>query len=105
LFIESEAVELIYTNLKNFMAEYEQHKQHEDIAIDIINYQIKLVFEYFLRCFTKPYKLEALELLQAEYDLDDKIEYLITGCFPKVEQKLTKIRANKYYDWKGEAPG
>lgn len=55
-----------------------------------------------MRCFTKEKRLEALELLQTEVDLDDKIEYLVTGCFPKAEQKITTITASKVYDWKGE---
>ena len=65
------------------MEDYENNTKNDGIEIDIINYQIKLLFEYFLRCFTKDEKLQALELLQTEVDLDDKIEYLVTGCFPK----------------------
>jgi hypothetical protein len=102
VFIESEAVELVYQNLKKFMEDYENNTKNDGIEIDIINYQIKLLFEYFLRCFTKDEKLQALELLQTEVDLDDKIEYLVTGCFPKAEQKITEIIASKVYDWKGE---
>lgn len=55
------------------MKKYSKEDQKGHIEIDIINYQIKLLFEYFLRCFTEPNKLEALSLLQTDIDLDDKI--------------------------------
>ena len=57
IFIESEAVELVYINLKEFMSVYDKTSQNQDIEIDIINYQIKLLFEYFLRCFTEKFKI------------------------------------------------
>ena len=44
IFIESEAVELVYRNLKKFMGEYEKATKNEEIEIEIINYQMKLLF-------------------------------------------------------------
>lgn len=85
------------------MSQYDKTSQNQDIEIDIINYQIKLLFEYFLRCFTEKFKIQALELLQTDVDLDDKIQYLVTGCFPKAQQKLIEINASKIYEWKGES--
>lgn len=47
LFIENKGVELLYLRLKEFMAGPAQ----EEIEMEIINYSIKLLYEYFLRCF------------------------------------------------------
>lgn len=73
MFIESKAVELIYSNLKKFMENYTQKGEFQEIELEIINYKIKLLYEYFLRCFTEENKLEALSLFQSDLDLDDKI--------------------------------
>ena len=83
--------------MKTLLSEYDKSTPNQDIEIDIINYQMKLLFEYFLRCFTESRKIEALELLQTDVDIDDKIEYLVLGCFPKSEQKLVEISATKIY--------
>lgn len=35
-------------------------------------------------------------------DIDDKIEYLVTGCFIKAEHKLQEMNVSKIYNWEGE---
>lgn len=88
LFIERKGVELLYLRLKEFMAGYSKDSPSEEIELEIINYSIKLLYEYFLRCFADKKTGEAIALLNHEADIDDKIEYLVTGSFPKVDQKL-----------------
>jgi hypothetical protein len=103
LFIVSEGVELLYSKLKGFMDNYDKDNKFENIEIEIINYNIKLLYEYFLRCFTDQKKQEALALLNYDVEIDDKIEYLVTGFFPKVDEKLIESDIEKIYEWKGDA--
>lgn len=56
--------------------------------MEIINYSIKLLYEYFLRCFADKKTAEAIALLNHDADIDDKVEYLVTGYFPKIDQRL-----------------
>jgi hypothetical protein len=44
-----------------------------------------------------------LALLNYEVDIDDKIEYLVTGYFPKIDEKLVDLDVEKIYDWRGES--
>ena len=44
MFIESEAVEIGYRNLKKFIEEYSKADQDSSIKIEIINYQIRMLF-------------------------------------------------------------
>jgi hypothetical protein len=90
-------VELLYSKLKGFMQGYDRRNEFEDIEIEIINYNIKLLYEYLLRCFITPKSQEALALLNYEVDIDDKIEYLVHGFFPKMEQKLISLQVEKGY--------
>lgn len=97
-FIENKGVELLYLRLKEFMA-----SAQEEIELDIINYSIKLLYEYFLRCFADKRSAEAIALLNHDADIDDKVEYLVTGFFPKVEQRLKGVEVERLYEWEGEA--
>ena len=66
-------MELLYNGLKEFMQKYQLGMDREEIAIEIINYSIKLLYEYFLRCFVDEKRLEALALLSYDIDIDDKV--------------------------------
>lgn len=46
-FIERKGVELLYLRLKDFLLS----GNDEEIELQIINYSVKLLYEYFLRCF------------------------------------------------------
>jgi hypothetical protein len=46
-FIERKGVELLYLRLKDFLLA----GTGEEIELQIINYSVKLLYEYFLRCF------------------------------------------------------
>lgn len=81
------------------MINYTKGNPNEEIEIEIINYSIKLLYEYFLRCFTDKKIAEAIALLNCEIDIDDKVEYLVTGYFPKSDQKLKELEVEKIYDW------
>jgi hypothetical protein len=90
-FIERKGVELLYLRLKDYMGGYSRESGSEEIEMEIINYSIKLLYEYFLRCFADKKTSEAIALLTHESDIDDKVEYLVTGFFPKIEQKLKDL--------------
>lgn len=73
LFIANEGVEYLYSKLKGFLSNYNKDNKFENIEIEIINYNVKLLYEYLLRCFTDRKKQEALALLNYDIDIDDKI--------------------------------
>ncbi len=85
-FIERKGVELLYLRLKDFLA-----GGGEEIELQIINYSVKLLYEYFLRCFADKRACDAISLLTNEADIDEKVEYLVTGYFPKADQKLKEL--------------
>lgn len=66
-------MEFLYAKLKDFMINYAKGNPNEEIEIEIINYSIKLLYEYFLRCFTDKKIAEAIALLNCEIDIDDKV--------------------------------
>jgi hypothetical protein len=49
---------------------------------------------------------ESIALIKKDYEIDEKIEYLVTGAFPKKEQKLELpdihlIGQESVLSWKG----
>jgi hypothetical protein len=102
LFIENKGVELLYLRLKGFMGGYSRSSGSEEIEMEIINYSIKLLYEYFLRCFADKKTAEAIALLNNEADTDDKVEFLVTGYFPKIDQRLKEMEVERVYEWEGE---
>jgi hypothetical protein len=99
-FIERKGVELLYLRLKDFLT-----GAGEEIELQIINYSVKLLYEYFLRCFADKRACEAIALLTNEADIDEKVEYLVTGYFPKADQKVKELEVERIYEWEGEAKG
>jgi hypothetical protein len=55
------------------MINYSKSNPFEEIEIEIINYSVKLLYEYFLRCFTNKKISEAIALLNSDVDIDDKV--------------------------------
>ena len=54
-----------------------------------MNTSIALLYDYLLPCLAEnKMVIESISLLESEIDLDDKMEFLVTGAFPKPEMKI-----------------